>query len=59
MLTVKTNVFLATGVGLIAVTALNTAHAVGVLHEKNFGQCKKEHNRNACENNKDKFKGCD
>jgi hypothetical protein len=50
-------VILTAGVGLIAtttlLTAVGTAHAQnGVPFQKNFGQCKQEKNRNACENNK-------
>ena len=43
----------------VAATALQTASAVGVPHEKNFGQCKKHHGGNACEANKDRFTGSD
>jgi hypothetical protein len=52
-------VILATGVGLIiAATPLLMAYAQnGVPFQKNFGQCKQEKNRNACENNKDSFTG--
>ena len=49
-------VILTAGVGLIATTTLlnsvSTASALGVPQEKNFGQCKQDKNRNACENNK-------
>jgi hypothetical protein len=48
-------VLLAVGIGLIAATPL--VSALGVPHEKNFGQCKQDKNRNACENNKDSFTG--
>jgi hypothetical protein len=48
-------VILTAGVGLLASTtlleAIGTAHAQeGVAQQKNFGQCKQEKNRNACEN---------
>jgi hypothetical protein len=50
-------VILTAGVGLIAATTIvspvSTAHAQGgVPGEKNFGQCKKEFNDRACENQK-------
>lgn len=35
----------------------NLASALGVPHEKNFGQCSQDKNRNACQNNKDSFTG--
>ena len=37
---------------------VNLAHADnGVPHEKNFGQCTQDKNRQACESNKDSFTG--
>ena len=39
-------------VGATATYVIIPVDAEGVPHYKNFGQCKQDKNRNACENNK-------